>query len=135
MTRYLLDSDVVIEFFKGVAPALDFMSDLYRQGDTICTCAVVMAEVYSGFRPFELQQGDVLLRSMRFLTASPEVGRQAGLWRYEFARQGLQLAATDCLIAATAHRHRATLITGNTRHYPMPGWNSMPLPWRQMGSG
>ena len=119
MTRYLLDADTVIGFLKGTTPALHLVGELDRQADTLCTCAVVMTEVYSGLRSFELQQGDELLLSLQFLNASPEIGRQAGVWRHEFARQGLQLSMADCLIAATACHHRATLVTGNTKHFPM----------------
>ncbi len=83
MTRYLLDSDAVIGFLNGVPSALRLVSELYQQGDTLCTCAVVMTEVYTGLKPIELRDGDKLLQPMRFLTTVPEIGRQAGLWRYD----------------------------------------------------
>ncbi|MGH7962946.1 MAG: hypothetical protein ACRERD_14135 [Candidatus Binatia bacterium] len=35
MTRYLLDADELIEFFKGIGPALELMSELYRRGASI----------------------------------------------------------------------------------------------------
>ena len=129
MTRYLLDSDTVIGVLRGASAATRLLDDLYRQGDTLCTCAVVIAEVYTGLRPVDVQQGDELLRPMRFLTSAPEIGRQAGLWRYEFARQGLQLSAPDCLIAATAYHHRSTLVTGNTRHFPMTELAMLRISW------
>jgi predicted nucleic acid-binding protein len=128
VTRYLLDSDTVISVLKGAPRATQLIADLYRQDDTLCTCLVVMAEVYSGLRPIDDRQADTLLRPMLFLTAAPDIGRQAGLWRYEFARRGVQLSAPDCLIAATAHYHRATLITGNTRHFPMTELATLRLP-------
>jgi predicted nucleic acid-binding protein len=124
----LLDSDTVIGALKGTPQAAQLIDELYRQGDTLCTCVVVLAEVYSGLRPIDVQQADQLLRSMRFLTAAREIGHQAGSWRYEFARQGVQLSAPDCLIAATAYHHRATLVTGNTRHFPMPGLATLRIP-------
>jgi tRNA(fMet)-specific endonuclease VapC len=130
VTRYLLDSDTVIGVLKGAVAATQLIDELYRQGDTLCTCAVVVTEVYAGLRPFDVRKGDELLQSMRFLTSPPQIGRQAGRWRYEFARQGVQLSAPDCLIAATAHYHRATLITGNTRHFPMTELTTLRLPWR-----
>ena len=128
MTRYLLDSDTVIGVLKGSVPATQLVADLYRQGDRLCTCAVVTAEVYSGLRLHDVRKGDDLLRSMQFLNAAPQIGRQAGRWRYEFARQGVLLSAPDCLIAATAHYHRTTLITGNTRHFPMTELSTLRLP-------
>ena len=129
MTRYLLDTDTVIGVLKGAVPAAQLVDELYRQGDTLCTCAMVVTEVFSGLKPFDVHKGDDLLRPMRFLRSTPQIGRQAGLWRYEFARQGLQLSAPDCLIAATAHHHRATLVTGNTRHFPMTELATLRIPW------
>jgi predicted nucleic acid-binding protein len=125
----LLDSDTVIQFLKGDTQATQLVGELYRQGDVLCTCAVVMTEVYSGLRPYDVPRSDTFLLSMRFLPAVHEIGRQAGLWRFEFARQGLRLSAPDCLIAATAHHYGATLITGNTNHFPMTGVATLGLPW------
>ena len=130
MTRYLLDSDTVIGILKGAPDAIQLIAELYRQDDTLCTCLVVVAEVYSGLRPSDAGEADALLRPMRSLMAAPDIGRQAGRWRYEFARQGIQLSAPGCLIAATAHYHRATLITGNIRHFPMTELATLRLPRR-----
>lgn len=56
---------------------------------------------------------------MRFLASTAAIAQQAGDWRYDFARRGVQLTTTDCLIAATAHAHHATVVTGNAKDYPM----------------
>jgi predicted nucleic acid-binding protein len=93
MTRYLLDTDAVIDFFNGFLP----------------------------------------ISSLRFLPTSPKSGRQAGVWRYDFARRGKQLPTTDCLIAAIAQEHQAALITGNTDDYPMPELTVIPLPRHGIG--
>jgi predicted nucleic acid-binding protein len=132
---YLLDTDAVIDFFKGFPSSVELIQQLFRHGETLCTCAVVMAEVHAGLHPTERGRGEELLGSLRFFAASPGAARQAGLWRYAFARQGVQLATTDCLIAAIAHERGATLITGNTDHYPMPDLRRMQLPRRQRGLG
>lgn len=134
MTLYLLDTDAVIDFFKGFPSSVDLIQKLFRQGGTLCTCAVVVAEVYAGLHPSERTQGAELLGSLRFLETSSGAAKQAGLWRYAFARQGVQLATTDCLIAAIAHERDATLVTGNTDDYPMSELRAMPLPRRQAGS-
>ncbi|MGH2617604.1 MAG: PIN domain-containing protein [Thermomicrobiales bacterium] len=133
MTRYLLDTDAVIDVFNGYSPTVDLVQGLYEQGDTLCTCAVVMAEVYAGLHPPERERGQVFLRSLQFLATPPGAARQAGLWRYDFARQGIQLATTDCLIAAIAHNHGTTLITGNIDDFPLPGLSRLRLPRGQRG--
>ena len=132
---YLLDTDAVIHFFKRFPSSVELIQQLFQQGENLCTCAVVMAVVYAGLNPIERGRGEELLGSLRFFAASPGAARQAGLWRYAFARQGVQLATTDCLIAAIAHERGATLVTGNMDDYPMPELRRLPLPRRQRGSG
>jgi predicted nucleic acid-binding protein len=131
MARYVLDTDAVIDLLKDVSSTIEVVENLYRQGDTMCTCAVVIAEVYAGLHAADQLRGQRLLESMRFLSTTPSAARQAGIWRHEFARRGTQLATSDCLIAATANENRATLITGNLRDFPMPEVSIMPLPRRQ----
>ena len=134
MTRYLLDADAIIDFYRGFPDTVELIQSLYQQGETLCTCAVVVVEVYAGLAPAEREQGEVLLATMQVMPMSIRAARQAGIWRYTYARRGRHLATTDCLIAAIAHERRATLITGNTRDYPMPELSKMPLPRRQNGS-
>ena len=134
VARYLLDTDAVIDYFKGFPSSVELIQQLFQQGETLCTCAVVVAEVYAGLNPTERSRGEELLGSLRFFATSPGAARQAGLWRFGFARQGLQLATTDCLIAAIAYERDATLVTGNTDDYPMPELRRIRLPRRQPGS-
>jgi tRNA(fMet)-specific endonuclease VapC len=128
MARYLFDADAVIDYFNDVPSAIEIIDDLYRQGDLLCTCSVVIAELYAGLLPVERARGQRLLDSLRFLSTSPNAARQAGVWRYDFARRGRQLSTTDCLIGAVAVEHRATLVTGNVKDYPMAEVSRLPLP-------
>ncbi len=135
MTRYVLDTDAVIDLFKGFQPTVQLIERLDQQGESMCLCSVVIAEVYAGLYPHEREQAQQLMDSMQVLLTSAEAARQAGLWRFGFARQGRQLTTTDCLIAATANEHHATLVTGNLNDFPMPEVTRLPLPRRQTESG
>jgi predicted nucleic acid-binding protein len=42
---YLLDTDAVIDFFKGFPSSVELIQQLFQQGENLCTCAVAMAEV------------------------------------------------------------------------------------------
>ena len=120
--RYLLDTNVVIDYLNKRPRAVKLIDSLSEQGHVLCTCAVVVAEVYSGILPGSLsaatahEMGD----SLRFLETGRETAEAAGIWRYGYARQGIQIATTDALIAAAARSHDAVIITGNDRHFPMP---------------
>jgi hypothetical protein len=135
VTDHLLDSDAVIDYFKGFPSTVGLIRSLYQQGDDFCTCDVVIAEVVAGLAPAERWRGEDLLSAFRFLPTSFSGARQAGLWRYDYARRGLQLTTTDCLIAAIALDHSVTLITGNVAHYPMSEVIVRALPRRGVHGG
>ncbi|MBI2912277.1 MAG: PIN domain-containing protein [Chloroflexi bacterium] len=128
MARYLLDSDAVIDYLKSVPASVALLQDLDARGEFLCLCSVVVAEVWSGLRPDLREATGRRLRLLEFLATGPEEAAQAGQWRYDYARQGVTLATTDALIAATAHAHGATVVTGNVRHYPMDEVRVLALP-------
>jgi predicted nucleic acid-binding protein len=49
-----------------------------------------------------------------------EIAEQAGIWRQEYKSKGKQLGTPDTAIAATAYLHDYSLVTNNTKDYPMP---------------
>lgn len=128
MTSHLLDTDSIIDYVADIATSVAFIRSLRTGTDILCTCDVVLAEVYSGLHARDSARAQILLASLLFLPTSPEAARQAGAWRYAFARQGVALSTTDCLIAATAYEHQARLVTANLRDYPMAGPIVVPLP-------
>ena len=128
MTHHLLDSDAVIDALNGVASTVAFLRALAAQGDILCGNDVTLAEVYAGLHPADVAQAERFLSTLIYLPTSASAARQAGAGRYAFARQGRQLSLTDCLIAACAQDHHATVVTGNVRDFPMAGITVIPLP-------
>lgn len=128
MAHFLLDSDALADFLNDWPATVALVLQLLSDDQALCTCDVVLAEVFAGIRPDAPPDGIAFVNSLQFLPISREFARQAGAWRYMYARQGIQLPATDMLIAATAIEHNATLVTGNLRHYPMPELSLLPLP-------
>ena len=135
MTPFLLDTDAVIDVLYAIGGTVTLVRGLQAQGGTLCTCDIVITEAYSGLHPHERPRAEAFLSSLQFLPASVGAARQAGEWRYDYARQGIQLPTTDCLIAAIAAEQHATVVTGNIRHFPMPGVATLALPRPGSGSG
>jgi tRNA(fMet)-specific endonuclease VapC len=119
MTLHLLDTDSVIDYLAGRPDTVALLEQLNAQGDTLCVCDIVIAEVYSGLLQRDWSRGQSFLAGMTFLTTTPAMAQQAGEWRFSFARRGTPLATTDCLIAATAHGNQAIVVTGNVKDFPM----------------
>jgi predicted nucleic acid-binding protein len=130
VARYLLDTDVVVDYLKDVPSTIELIDSLYSQGEILCICDIVVAEVYAGLPPAQREIGRTLLGAMQFLLTTERASRQAGMWRYDFRRRGIQLPTTDSLIAAVAYDRQATVVTGNLDDYPMPQVSILPLPRR-----
>ena len=128
MSLYLLDSDCLIDFIKGIPTSVTLVRDLFQQLDDVGTCDVVVAEVWSGLREHELESANELVGTFEFLPTTVEIAQQAGRWRYVFARRGVQLSTQDTLIAATASLYNATLVTANLKDFPMDGLRILELP-------
>jgi predicted nucleic acid-binding protein len=88
MTRYLLDTDAIIDYLFGIQASVFLIQGLHEVGDTLCVCDIVVAEVYAGLLPRHRQVAEELLEACTFLPTSATVARQAGVWRYDFARRG-----------------------------------------------
>lgn len=117
---YLLDTDVLIDFFKFKEPAKGLLQHLSKRG-VFALSALTITELRSGWAK---EQADRLLPQLYALgTVEPvdkEIAEQAGTWRQEYKGRGVQLSTPDTVIAATAYLKDCCLVTKNTRDYPMP---------------
>ena len=126
MIDHLLDATALVDYFRRRRAIRDLVERLESQGHRLAVCAVGLAEVYSGFDAQErIDNGPVVDRWFYYET-TPAMAKEAGRYRYEFARIGTTLSATDSLIAAVAIANDATLIINNLRHFPMPEIRLLP---------
>ena len=118
MSRYLLDTDIIIEWLRRNDRIVGWLESRDEAGDFLACTPVSVAEVYAGLRPREeFVVGDIL-RVLHCVEIDERIGRKAGRYRQSFGpSHGVEIA--DALIAATAHVYALTLCTLNLRHYPM----------------
>jgi predicted nucleic acid-binding protein len=128
VSLFLLDTDAIIDFLNGHPPTVSLLRELPATDDTLCVCSVSVAEVYAGIGFDAPAESTGWLETCRFLPSTLEIARLAGAWRFNYARQGIQLSTTDVLVAATALFYNATLVTGNVRHFPMSEVSVLRLP-------
>ena len=114
--RYLLDSDILIEYIRGQERAIAFVDEL--DGDLLVS-AITVAELYAGARNNDEQQRLAeFLAAMLFIPVDQAVAKQGGLYRQQYSKShGTGLM--DAHIAATADIVEARLVTFNRRHFPM----------------
>ena len=118
MPKYLLDSDVVIEWLRGNGRVVAWVRDRDAAGDFLAWSPVSIAEVYARVRHREEFVIGDLAQVLHCVELDERVGRKAGTYRRQYGQShGVEVA--DALIAAAAHVHGLTLCSRNLRHYPM----------------
>jgi len=121
MSRYLLDTSTLVDFSKGYEPVRTRVLALIEASDVVGTCAVVVAEFYSGLPPDVRPSWDRFFASLTYWEITREVAAMAGQDRYDFARRGQARATTDLLVAAVARQNDAIIVTDNAKDFPGSG--------------
>jgi len=119
VTRYLLDTTVLVAHLRGDEEISQLMRDLVAAGHLLCVSCVNVAEVERGIRPKERRAATTLLDRLTFLSTTVESAIRAGRYLAELSERGRTLHLADALVAATARVHGAVLVTDNVADFPM----------------
>jgi predicted nucleic acid-binding protein len=113
---FLVDSDVLIDYLKGIDLACDLME---THIDRIGLSVITIAEIRAGIKGKEEAQAfDQFLSAIPLYDVTRTIAEMGGDWVRQFGRShGVEIP--DALIAATAAAHHLELKTLNTKHYPM----------------
>ena len=126
MTRYLVDSDWIVDALHGLPAALQTLTDLAPQG--LAVSLISYGELYEG--AYYARQPEVALAGLaRFLQGYTLLPLTTAIMeRFAIVRGQLprpvrqQVGDMDLLIAATALTHELTLVTRNLRDFTLiPG--------------
>ncbi len=112
----LLDTDVLIDFFRGHREAVAFVN---ANASRIILSSIVIAELYAGVKgDAEKIVLDNFASIFRVVPVNTEIAKAGGLYKRDYGKShGIGLA--DAILAATAQAEGADLKTLNTKHYPM----------------
>ena len=112
----LFDTDVLIDYLRGHENAASVIEANHSEA---FLSALTVAELFQGVRDGkERLKLTRTLSAFNILPVTQEIAERGGLFSRDFRKShGCGLA--DCLIAATADLQGLTLITLNTKHYPM----------------
>lgn len=120
MKQFLLDTDVLVDFFKKRPYAEHLLAILMNEG-VIFLSILSVAELRTGWTDEEASYFLPRLRAMaQRVPITEEIAETAGMLRRVYRFQGVTLPTIDTLIAATAIINGHTLVTRNTKDYPMP---------------
>lgn len=119
MALYMADTVGLIRFARGSEPARSMLQALIDGTDTLGACAISVTEFFAGTTPANRSIAYEFFDSLVYWDIRFEDAVQAGVYRYDFARRGIQLSTQDTLIAAVARRVGAIVLTENVKDFPM----------------
>lgn len=112
--KYFLDTDIIIDYLKGVEKTVISIESVLEEKDAIFfTSVIVIAELYSvRLDKNEREIIEHLLKSIEVISVDYDMAIIAGALRARYKR-GL----ADCLIAASAKKIGAVIVTRNQKDY------------------
>ncbi|MEW6129461.1 MAG: type II toxin-antitoxin system VapC family toxin [Acidobacteriota bacterium] len=111
---WLIDTNILIDHFRGVSQATQFLRRERKQG-ILWVSVITVAEIYAGQKmklPREAAKVNRFLNLFRIAYLDEPVAIEGGKITREYA-----VALPDALIAATALNKDLTLATRNLRHF------------------
>lgn len=119
MKRFLLDTDVLIDFFHDQKYAKELVPKLDQEG-LLQISVITIAELRAGFTETQAKFFlPKLLKFIKVLDLKSNIAELGGKFRFDFKLVGKTVSLPDALIAATAILERCQLVTRNKKDFPM----------------
>lgn len=118
MTRYVLDTTLVIDHLRGDPVAMERLARMFEEGDQPVVNEIVACEAWAGAPVTGDPALTALMQVVEFVQPGPASAERAGRWRQEARQRGQTLSLGDALIAAAAEDD-AIVLTRNERDFAL----------------
>jgi predicted nucleic acid-binding protein len=117
--RLLLDTSVLIDVLRARRGRRAWLAELVREGHSLETSALNVAEVYAGMRPEEEARTREFLGALFCHPIDASAAERAGRFKHQWALKGRTLPIADTIVAAVAAEQKCVLATDNRKDFPM----------------
>lgn len=118
MPAVLIDTDVAIDFLRGVPYAQPLLYDLWAVTGQAVLSVLSVYELTAGMRDTEKTVTCNFIEACTIEQVSLEIAFKGGELYRRYRSKGITLTPLDCLIAATALVRGYKVATRNVKHYP-----------------
>jgi hypothetical protein len=120
MPAVLIDTDVAIDFLRGISYAQPLLTGMWAEGQAVLSVLSVY-ELTAGMRDAEKTATHNFINACVVEQVTSEIAIKAGELYRRYRAKGMTLTSMDCLIAATALVKGYKVATRNVKHYPERG--------------
>ena len=116
--KYILDTNQVINYFRGSLETVRKLTPLFKDGTAISviTIAEYLRGAYQSTNPkknIQVFQDFMMTTQVGILPVDVKIATQYAKFQAEFEKKGRRIPHFDLLIASTAIVHDLTLISGD----------------------
>lgn len=122
MPKYVLDTTILISHLRDL-PGYRSLLKRLAEAEEVGISPISRFEVIQGMRDHERPATLLLLNSLTLYPLDADTADLGGELVREWRSRGVTLTGPDALIAATALRHQASLVTTNVKDFPTPDLN------------
>jgi predicted nucleic acid-binding protein len=120
MPGVLIDTDVAIDFLRGMAYAQPLLAGLWANGQAAIS-VLTGYELTAGMRDTEKTVTYSFIEACEVEPVTVEIAFKGGDLFRRYRTKGVTLTSLDCLIAATAMIKGYKVATRNVKHFPEKG--------------
>lgn len=114
----LIDTDIIIWLLRGNKKYVNLIQRL-KDKYSLTISVLTITEVYKNVFPAEFVKTEEVINEFVVWQITSTIAKQGGLYWQQYSKKLKKLHILDCLIAGTVKEHGLTLLTLNTRHFPM----------------
>ncbi|OIP36384.1 hypothetical protein AUJ95_09420 [Candidatus Desantisbacteria bacterium CG2_30_40_21] len=120
MNKNLLETTILINYFRKTQKAIDYLDSLYIKGNVILVPQIVSAELFFGCRNIQEEREieDFLSNYCVTTNISLETMKKSAELKRTYGKS-YECGLIDMLIASTALIENAELVTINIKHFQM----------------
>ncbi len=116
---FLVDTNILIWILRGKDEYVNWF-DLSSQKHKHSISSITVGEIYQYAFPVEFERTETLLNKFDIWDVTKAIAKQSGIYWKLYIKTLHSLSLIDCILAATAHKYDLTVLTLNTKHFPMP---------------
>jgi len=114
ISKFLIDSDILIDFLRGLNKTRGFLFKLRKEGELLIS-VINVVEIYSGKEIKNTKKRKIIdqfLNGFKIIPLDENLGKLAGEIRLNY-----HLPFADAIVAATAIYTGSVLATRNIKHF------------------